>query len=189
MKRIVPILMLVSLPLLGCEAVEELLEFDVPISFAGDLEIVSETAVSDSNDAISVETDLATYRIDNDPDIAEYLAEGAEIKKIRVNRIRYNYKDFVGNEEAFLLEGGFSLVDASAMAIHTYPLPEQGTRIAEADFRNEFFILEDDFSALENGLSNSAGFIIGYYATLVNNPVDFKVGITVDVTVTIEPAL
>ena len=29
MKRIVPILMLVSLPLLGCEAVEELLEFDV----------------------------------------------------------------------------------------------------------------------------------------------------------------
>lgn len=189
MKKIVPVLILVALPLLGCESVEELLEFDVPISFAGDLAIVSETAVSDNNDAITVETELATYRIDNDPDIAEYLSEGAEIEKIRVNRIRYNYKDFVGNEEAFLLEGGFRLVNARAMAIHTYPLPEQGTRIAEADFRNEFFILEDDFSALEAGLSDSAAFIVGYWATLVNNPVDFKVGITVDVTVTIKPAL
>ena len=189
MKKVFPILLFLAIPLLGCDELEEQLEFDVPISFAGDLEIVSETAVGDTNDNISVETELATYRISNDPDIAEYLDEGAEIKEIKVNRIRYNYKDFVGNEEAFLLEGAFRMVDAFAMAIHTYPLPEQGTRIADADFRNDFFILEDDFSALDRGLTNSSGFIVSYYATLVGNPVDFIVGITVDVTVTIRPNL
>lgn len=60
--------------------------------------------------------------------------------------------------------------------------------MAEADFNNDAFILEADFSEVEAGFNpNSPSILIGYIATLSHNPVYFKVGITVDATVTIKP--
>ncbi|RKN80236.1 hypothetical protein D7Z94_18580 [Ulvibacterium marinum] len=175
---------------MGCEELEELIEeeFDVSISFAGDLGIVSETAVSEETDPITVATELATYRIESDPDIANAINDRGEISKVTIDRVRYSYKDFEGNEEAFVIESGFTFADPNTMSIFTSEILDSGIRIAEADFRNDAFFHEDDFSPIEAGLAaGSTSIIIGYFGTLSHNPVDFKVGITVDVTVTIKP--
>ncbi|WP_147415931.1 hypothetical protein [Ulvibacterium marinum] len=191
MKALTPFLYLaLLLPLMGCEELEELIEeeFDVSISFAGDLGIVSETAVSEETDPITVATELATYRIESDPDIANAINDRGEISKVTIDRVRYSYKDFEGNEEAFVIESGFTFADPNTMSIFTSEILDSGIRIAEADFRNDAFFHEDDFSPIEAGLAaGSTSIIIGYFGTLSHNPVDFKVGITVDVTVTIKP--
>jgi|GEM_PF-4656795 len=191
MKLVRPLLgLVVLLSLYGCDELEELAEqeFDVTISFAGDLEIVSETAVSAETDPITVQTELATYRITSDPDIANAINDRGEISKVSIDRVRYSYKDFVGNEEAFVIESGFTFLNPNTMGIFNSEILDQGIRIADADARNEGFFHEDDFSMVEEGLaSGSSNVKIGYYGTLSHNPVDFKVGITVDVTVTIKP--
>ncbi|MGI9550122.1 MAG: hypothetical protein ACR2MT_02890 [Aurantibacter sp.] len=190
MRAMKPFLFLFLLiPLMGCEELEELIEeeFDVTISFAGDLEIVSESSVSEPTDPITVQTDIAFYSIASDPDIAEVIGSTDEITKIKIDRIRYSYKDFQGNEEAFVIEGGFSFVNQN-MSISTFQILDANINVAEADFRNDAFIIEDDFSEVEEGFNpNSPSVSIGYFGTLSHNPVDFKVGITIDVTVTIKP--
>lgn len=114
MKKAKPFLFLfLLLPLLGCEALEDLIEeeFDVSISFAGDLEIKSESAVNEPTDSITIQTDLASYNIASDPDIADVIGSTDEITKIKIDRIRYSYKDFQGNEDAFVIEGGFTFLN------------------------------------------------------------------------------
>ena len=190
MKRIGQMLLvLMLLPLTACDEVEELLEqeIDVSLTFAGDLEIVSETAVSEPTDPVNIETELATYRLASDPDVAELLDGGGEITKVKIERIRYSYKDFEGNTDAFVISGGFSFLDVNTMSIRTYPLRDSNINIADADFRNDGFILEDDFSELEEGLTHSSTIVIAYFGRISHNPVDFKVGISVDVTVTVKP--
>lgn len=187
------LILLIPLTFSGCDELEELLEeeFDVPISFAGDLAIVSESAVSEETDPITVETELATYRIESDPDIANAINDRGEISKVKIERIRYSYKDFEGNQEAFVIESGFVLVDPNTMSTFISEILDTGIRISEADFNNEAFFHVDNFSTIEEGLANgfSSSLIIGYFGTLSHNPVDFKVGITVDVTVTIKPEI
>ncbi|WP_420602848.1 hypothetical protein [Flagellimonas sp.] len=193
MKKLKPFLFLLFvLPLMGCEELEELIEeeFDVTISFAGDLEIISETAVSEPTDPITVVTEIATYNIHSDPDIAEVINSRDEITKVKIDRIRYSYQDFQGNEQAFVIEAGFSFTDVNTMSTRSYEILDTNVNIADADFRNDGFVLEDDFSELEEGLSKGIPSIaIRYFGTISHNPVDFKVGITVDVTVTVKPDL
>jgi len=189
MKRLAKLFAIVLLlPLGGCDELEELLneEIDVSITFAGDLEITSESAVSEPTDPVNVETELATYDIDGDPDVRELLNGDAEITKVKINRIRYSYKDFSGNEAAFVIEGGFSFIDPR-MSIEVYPITDVNINIADADFRNDAFVLEDDFSALESGLVDNPTIIMAYFGRISHNPVDFKVGISVDVTITVKP--
>lgn len=174
---------------LSCDELEELLEeeIDIPISFAGDLNIVSESSVSEPTDPITVQTEFAIYRINDDPDIAEIISDPSEISKIKINRIRYSYKDFEGNEESLVIEAGFIFVNQN-MSVSQYEILDTGVNVSEADFRNDAFVLEDDFSEVENGFQPGFPTVsIKYFGTLSHNPVYFTVGITVDATVTIKP--
>ncbi len=177
------------LPLLGCEELEELIEeeFDVSLTFEGDLNITSRSSVSDISDPISIRTETASYNIAADPEVAEVIGDNSEVKKIKINRIRYSYIDFEGNEEAVVVEGGFSFRLINNIE-RTIPITDTGVNVAEADFRNDVFTIEEGFGSIEEGFNeNFQTVLISYFGTLSHNPVDFKVGITVDVTVTIKP--
>ena len=191
MKRYIPFLFILVLPFYGCDEVEELLEFDVSLGFEGDLLITEQSAVGDITDEVSVTSETAFYNIKEDPDVAEFLAEGAEIKEVKIESIRYSYKDFVGNQEARIQSGQFSITSNSGAfsGTESFPLSEANINISEADFNNEVFTLLGDFSSIENGLTNSGVFAVRYQGTFSDNPVDFKVGISVRLTVTIKPAL
>jgi len=190
MKTLKPFLFLfLLLPLMGCEELEELIEqeFDVSLSFEGDLNIISKSPVSDISDPISVRTEIATYDITSDPEVAEVISNKNEVTKIKIDRIRYSYKDFEGNDEAFVIEGGFSFILINNIE-RTIQISDTNINVAEADFRNDAFSIEDDFSSIEEGFNeNFQTILISYFGTLSDNPVDFIVGITVDVTVTIKP--
>jgi len=177
------------LPLFGCDELEELIEeeIDIPLTFEGDLNITSQSNVSDIDDPISIRTETATYNIAADPDVAEVIGDKSEIKKIKINRIRYSYRDFEGNDDAVILEGGFSFLLINNIE-RTVEITDTNVNVAEADFRNDTFTVQGDFSTIEEGFNeNFNTVLISYFGTLSHNPVDFIVGITVDVTVTIKP--
>lgn len=176
-------------PLLSCEALEELIEeeIDIPLTFEGNLNITSRSSVSDIDDPITIRTESAFYDIASDPDVSELIGDNSEIQKIKINRIRYSYSDFEGNDMAQVLEGGFSFRVINNIE-RNIPINDVGVNVAEADFNNSVFTVEQDFSSVEEGLNELfQTVIISYFATLSHNPVDFVVGITVDVTVTVKP--
>lgn len=189
MKNLKPILLLsLAFIFMGCDLVEELIEeeFDETITFDGELEILEESAVSSTEDSINVETQLGYYSIANDPDIASLIEDdNAEITKIKIDEIRYTYKDFEGNEEAVVVSAGFLMV--GNMESKSSSL-ENGIAVADADQRNLLFTHRDDFNIIESALLNGPYPTIGiqYFGTLSRNPVYFKVAIRVQVTVTIK---
>ncbi len=193
MKNLRAIIVVVTLlPVFGCDAIEELLEeeFEESITFDGELEIVERSAVASIDDAIDVQTEAAVYRINSDPDIASLIEDGnAEITKVKINEIRYTYNDFEGNEEAVVVQASFGIF-SDTMAAMNSPL-ENGVAIADADQRNIQFTHRDDFSSIEEALldSPSGSIFFQYFGKISRNPVDFKVAIRVDVTVTIKAQL
>lgn len=174
---------------LGCEELEELLEeeFEETITFDGVLEIVEKTPVSDIDDDITVTTQIGGYRISSDPDIASLIEDdNAEITNIKINEIRYSFTDFVGNEEAvvesitFLVTSQDLTIKNSTFAANIFP--------SEADEQNITYSHVDDFSAVEQAVVRNPNGALGFQfiGILSANPVDFKVGIRVPVTVTIK---
>ena len=139
---------------LGCDEVEELLEqeVDVSISFDGNLEIVSESAVSSPSEPIDIETQSGGYRITSDPDVKELLDGGARITKVKIESVTYGYQNFEGNSEATVLQGNFFITGGSE--VESYANVDTGTNIEQADFNNESFLLLGDFSEIEAGLLN-----------------------------------
>ncbi|WP_299530499.1 hypothetical protein [Ulvibacterium sp.] len=183
------ILLLILVPLTNCDALEELVEqeFEESITFDGELEVVEKSPVASIDDDIDVATDAGVYRITSDPDIASLIEDdNAEITKIKINEIRYTYKDFEGNEEAVVVQAGFSIVTGNLAALNSFL--ENGIAIADADQRNIQFTHRDDFSTIEKALLGSPNgtIIFQYFGRISRNPVDFKVAIRVDVTVTIK---
>lgn len=190
MKRVKSfILLALFIPLTNCDALEELVEqeFEETITFDGELEIIEESSVSSTEDPIDVKTDVGIYRIASDPDIASFIEDGnAEITKVKINEIRYTYKDFEGNEEAVVVQAGFSVVTGNMAAMNSFL--ENGIAIADADQRNIQFTHRDDFSVIEGALLRSGygTILFQYFGRISRNPVFFKVAIRVDVIVTLK---
>ena len=191
MKEVFKIIciLITMLPLMGCEALEELLEeeFEETITFDGLLEIVEKTPVSDIEDDITVTTQIGGYRITSDPDIAALIEDNnAEITKIKIDEIRYSFVDFIGNEEAvvesitFFVTSQDGIIKRSTFDANIFP--------SDADEQNITYTYVDDFSEVESAVARDPNRVLGFQfiGTLSKNPVDFKVGIRVAVTVTIK---
>ncbi|MDN3204470.1 hypothetical protein [Algoriphagus sediminis] len=189
MRKPVSILFIaIIMPFLsGCDLLEELSEVEIPLTFDGDIAILKESAVSNPNDNITVESQIGFYSIAGDPEVKELLDEGAEITKVTIDRVIYSYKNFEGDEEAFLLDGQMIIREALTSTTEVYPFVDSGTRIADADFRNESFQLLGNFAPIESALVNPAsGLGISYICVIDRNPVSFDIGVTVNLTVTVK---
>ena len=193
MNKLGPFLSLFLLfSFMGCEELEELLEeeFEETITFDGVLEIVEKTPVSDIDDDITVTTQVGGYSLSSDSDIASLIEDdNVEITNIKITEIRYSFVDFIGNEEA-VIESITFLVASQDLTVKNSTFP---TNIfpADADERNLTYTLEDDFSEVERAVVQNPNGVLGFQfkGTLSKNPVDFKVGIRVNVIVTLKASI
>lgn len=175
------------LPFFGCEELEELLEeeIDVPVSFQGLLHVESAT-LGEPSDPVSLTSDFAIYYFEKDPEVAELLGDPSEIKEIEIKRIRYLFQNFEGNGDANV-EGGFETLIGPVGGSQTYDGVQ--THLESADANNTLFLLEDDFSNLNDHMTEFHSIGIRYVGSASDNPVIFDVDITVEVVVTIKPDL
>ncbi len=175
------------LPFFGCDELEELLEeeIDVPISFQGFLHVESAT-VGDPSDPVSITSDFAVYNFENDPEVAELLGDPSEITEIKIKRIRYLFQNFEGNSDANVV-GGFEALIGPVGGTQIFDGVQ--THLESADANNTLFLLEDDFSNLNEHMTEFHSIGIRYVGSASDNPVIFDVDITVEAVVTIKPDL
>ncbi|MGI9550121.1 MAG: hypothetical protein ACR2MT_02885 [Aurantibacter sp.] len=177
------LVLLLTVPLLGCEELEELLEeeFDVDVSFTRFI-TVDIQPTSNSEEAVNF-AQSATINLTTAPEIDDITDDRTQLKSIKINRIRYFYKDVEGNELAVVsAEFQIPLIVA---APDTYDTPQ--VNLANADANNTLYLIDGDFTNINDVLNNLTGFSrieLEYVGSVSDNPIEFTVDVTVDATLT-----
>jgi len=182
MKKVKPFLFLILLlPLLGCEELEEILEqeFDIDVSFTRTItiDIQPTSNPEEMNFAESALIDLS-----NAPEIDDITDDRTQLKSININRIRYFYKDVEGNEDAVVAAEFQTPLFVGPP--ETYGVPQ--VNLINADANNTLFIIDGDFTNINSALND---LLIGrielqYIGSVSDTPIEFTVDVTVDATLT-----
>jgi len=179
--------------LLGCD---ELIKknVDVPITFTV-TQNATVPAKSDPNKT-SEFVSGGEYDILSHPDVAEVIGTPDKIKKIKITKILYEFKNFTGNVDA-TVSGYFSLprntnssslfsnLDDDIAAIFTI----NPVNVAEAMLLREQFTLNGNFDEVNDYLSQNAIFQHAFVGSSTHNPAIFNIVLTVSATVTVEASI
>ncbi len=167
---------------MGCEELEELIEeeFDVNVSFTRFITVDVQPAASPEeavNFAEGVTIDLRTA-----PEIDDVTDDRTQLKSIKINRIRYFYKDVEGNENAVV--AAEFLIPVFVGPPSSFDTPQ--VNLAVADANNTLYLIEGDFTNINSALND---LLIGrielqYEGSVSDNPVEFTVDVTIDATLT-----
>lgn len=179
--------LILLLPLWGCEELDELLEeeFDVNISFNRQITIDVQPT-GNPEEAVNF-SESTVINLTDAPELDEFRESNnrTEVKAININRIRYFYKDVSGNEIAVVAaEFQIPLIIAQPDVFGT---PQ--VNLFDAATNPNPFIIDDDFTNINELLNNLTGFSIlelEYVGSVSDNPVEFTVDVTIDATLTLE---
>ncbi len=182
-KRIVALCLILLFPLLACDALEELVEqeFDENISFVLSFGVDSE-ATGNPDEEVSLNTTSNSYFIAEDPNIRGIINDPNEIKKIKINSIRYEYKNFSGNVDAKVVSAFSIGIGFGQDEIFTTP----STNVAQAALLGELFTLEGNLDKVSDFATESGGVQMLHGGSATHNPVNFVTEVTINVTVTIQ---
>ncbi|MBC3756846.1 hypothetical protein H7U19_00415 [Hyunsoonleella sp. SJ7] len=105
-----------------------------------------------------------------------------QIKKIEMQSVKYEYRNFSGNVDANLDSTFMFAVDLIG---NTENFNTPNLNVAESDLFNTQYQLSGDFSKV-NEVMSSAGIITYFYSgTLSHNPAMFEVRVTLTVRITV----
>ena len=183
MKALKYLVFVCPLLFFSCDAIEDLLEeeIDIETTFITELEINVPNGPTPET-AMDFQSNTGFWDFRQDPNVMEYLGDADEITGIRINSVRYFYKDFEGNTNAFV-EG--DIVIAVGQAGEEFET--QITNISQADFNNTLFTLDGDFSNVNNALTQFKAIAFNYAGSVSDNPARFITDVTISCTVTIKP--
>ncbi|WP_299364975.1 hypothetical protein [Winogradskyella sp.] len=183
MKAFKLLILICLLLFFACDEVEELLEqeIDVETTFITELEINVPNGPTPET-AMDFQSNTGLWDFREDPNVMEYLGDSDEITKIRINSVRYFYKDVVGNPDAFV-EG--EIVIAVGQAGEEYETAV--VNLSQADFNNTLFTLEGDFTNVNTALTQLRAIAFFYSGSVSDNPVRFVTDVSINCTVTIKP--
>lgn len=170
--------------LLSCEDILD----SVPLSFSIDhtFNIQSETLLDEEAEVILSDFDHI-YSISNNQEISEYLEAGGEIETVEIKRIRIQYQNFEGYENAYVNEANIEVEVNSNGGRRFLEIAHDGSTIHEDDFNNRLYVIDQGFSDINNYITNSNEIRFGYFGRANGNPVEFDAEVTIDVVVTIQP--
>lgn len=175
------IYLVLILPLLGCEELEDLAdqEIEIPVTAFVTLQVaVPFDPMPESNTFSSSQT----YFLGNDPVITNAVDNLDQVKKMQINLIEYEFRNFEGDFD-ILASGTFSLLKPYASGQgYTVPL----TNVTQASFNGTEYTLEGDYSSIENVLGAGNSFIVDFRGQTDGNPALFDMFITLHGTVTVE---
>ncbi|MEO1030691.1 MAG: hypothetical protein AAFX55_04765 [Bacteroidota bacterium] len=167
----------------SCDEIEELLEeeIDIETTFITELEINVPNGPTPET-PMDFQSNSGLWDFREDPNVMEYLGDSDEITKIRINSVRYFYKDVVGNTDAFV-EG--EIVIAVGQAGEEFETAV--VNLSQADFNNTLFTLEGDFTNVNEALTQLRVIAFFYSGSVSDNPVSFITDVSINCTVTIKP--
>lgn len=180
-------LLLLSLSFLGCDALDELLEeeFDVSVSFNRVINIDIQPTGNPEEPVNFMES--AVVNLTTAPELDEFRErdDATELKSLAINRIRYFYKDVNGNTDTVVVaEFQIPLIVSDPEVLEV-----QQINLMNAETNPNPFIIDGDFTNINNVLNNLTGFSIlriDYIGQVSDNPIEFTVDVTIDATLTLE---
>ena len=132
----------------NCDELEEILEEEIQIQInARGLMHVDSPNLGDPSDPVDLESEFVTYNFLNDPEIEELVNDQSELKKIEIQRIRYQFQNFSGNTDAVAI-GQIKVVIAPSGVFQDYNTPQ--VHLETADNTNELYIIQGNFDAVNN---------------------------------------
>jgi len=177
------VLILIISPLLSCEEADELLakDLDIPISFVVD---INNTNVPDdpNEDADNRFRGYGEFSVLSNPDVAKNISKPERIKKLILNSVKYQYRNFSGNEDAFV---------NAALGFHKSGLdsPELfdtgSYNVAQVSLSGESIDIEDA-QGFKMPLDSRGHFNVSYDGYSSANPLIFDTRLIITATVTVE---
>ncbi|MDC6387885.1 hypothetical protein PP182_04295 [Maribacter sp. PR1] len=188
MKTLKPILLLsLAFAFMGCDLIDELVdeEYDVNVSFNRFIHIDVQPT-GNPEEAVGF-MESAVINLTNAPELDEFREENdrTEVKAIKINRIRYFYKDVAGNENAFVeAEFQIPLIVTSPDIFGAHQV-----NLADAATNPNPYVIDGDFTNINGLLNEVRGFNtlqLDYVGSVSDNPIEFTVDVTIDATLTLE---
>jgi hypothetical protein len=165
---------------------EEILEFfedpelDITTNFVFNMTI-SSPMVSDPTERVYF-NDIVAYDIISNPQVAEEIGEPERIKKVVINSVVYEFKNFSGNVDAEVRGSlGFPGPDGEDI---NFDMAE--VNAAEADLLNNVYSINANFSGISERATSLKGIGCVYFGSSSHNPVDFSLQVIVNATITVE---
>jgi len=165
---------------LSCDVLDELTEreIDIPITAF----VTLQTAVPfDPNPTSNEFKTREKYSLLSDPVLNNSVDNPDDIVRLRINLIRYEYRDFTGEFEV-LASGDIKILNLGN--VYTYATPQ--VQVAEADNANTRYTLSGDYANVDNFLSDDKAFEVEYAGITNANPALFDTFITIDAIVTVK---
>jgi len=171
------------LPFLGCEALNDLTEqeVDIPITVFVNLAVAVPFDEDPDTPFKFPFSSKSSYSLLNDPVVSNAVDNPEDIVRLRINLVRYEYRNYIGEIEVSAY-GDIQIVKPGT--VYSYATPQKN--IAEADFANTIFTLEGDYATVDNFLSSDKSFEVYHEGTANANPAQFDTYITIDATVTVQ---
>ena len=160
-------------------------DIDVPLSF----EVFQEIDVPPQ----SYPSQVADFEYDgmfdifSHPDITNAIGTRDLIKKIKITKIQYEFKNFSGNIDA-VIKGDIILPEESFSS--NIPLQKMfeisNVKVADAVLTKELYTLQGNFNDVNEHLTKSTIFEYSFAGISTHNPVKVWMVIKVSATVTVE---
>lgn len=181
------LLLLTFLLFSGCD---ELItkNVDVPVYFEVFTEIDVQGDTSPDKDVkfiVGGEFDILSH-----PDVANAIGTPDKIKKVKITKIQYNYKNFVGNVDA-VLSGTISMPRITKSSdediVKEYTI--NPVKVSESILINEQFTINGNFDGVNEYLAKEAKFQYAFVGISSHNPVNVWMVIKVTAEVSVEASI
>lgn len=171
--------------IIGCDEVEDIINQEVTVnsSFVVDIPIT----VVESNDPNFPDFGRGvSYDVLSNPDVVELVGTPDRIKKIVINSVRYEYRNFTGNVDTDI--NGQFVFSTGANSGEAFPTPL--VNVAQADLLGDIFTLSGNFEAVSETATNQKKVDFSYAGFASDNPASFivQVIISADITVELDPS-
>lgn len=185
LKKII-VLNLILILLSGCDELIKK-EVDVPITF----EVFQEIDKQETSDQEPIFRIEGYFDILSHPDIANAIGTPDKIKKIKITKIQYEFRNFEGNVNA-KINGNIYLPEGKSYPnpspdYYSYTIPP--VKVVESVLFKELYTLDGYFNKVNEYLTKTTVFEYSFSGYSSHYPVNFYMVFHVSATVTVEASI
>ncbi|MCG6188072.1 hypothetical protein [Maribellus maritimus] len=180
---------LIGLTLFIVTGCDELIKknVDVPITF----EVFQEIDKQETNEQNPTFSFEGYFDILSHPDVANAIGTPDKIKKIKITKIQYEFRNFEGDVDA-VINGKIYLPEEKSVSdpspeYYTYSIPP--VKVAESVLLKELYTLDGYFNKVNDYLTETTVFEYSFHGYSSHYPVNFYMVLHVSATVSVEASI
>ena len=167
----------------GCDKVKELIdmqEIDLDTSFVVSFPF-GITAMTDPATPVDFGRSMG-YDILSNPDVAERIGTPEQIKKVVINSIQYEFRNFTGNVDANV--SGAFIFEPGSQGDNVFIA--ETVNLANSDLLGTIYTLQGNFEGISERISQDRRVFFTNSGTSSHNPAGWIIDVIFTVTVTVE---